>query len=564
MKILFFAPHSAIWEHAFPEAIIADMLKTYGNKITYITCGETFKKFCIPMSAFGLSITADSRDKLALCTQCRINKNLIRKKFSLDGYDLQDVLSDNDNLETIRLISHINKSNFIDFQVNGIEIGRIALYEFLLNAKKNSFEFSDNEWHEYSIALENCIKSLFACQKIITQEQPDRVIIYNTLYSVNHVCKQVAEKEGIPVYFIHAGENLSNRLSTMIVAKDTTFKYRKELITHWPDYRDKISLLDKYSDVTDHFLEIMGGKHFLAYSSAKEHDSLGVRAQYNIPKDAKILTATMSSNDERFAAESIRVVPVYNNLIFPLQVNWIQCLIDYVKKKENLFLIIRVHPREFPNKRDRVKSEHAVLLEKVFQKLPRNVIVNWPTDELSLYDLAQDTAVFLNAWSSVGEEMSLLGIPVVIYSDKLILYPSDLNYLAEDKQDYFEKIEQALKDGWDFEKTRSAYRWYILRFHRGVINFKASYDPTKRPKVIQFVNKIFNKFFPIYPNYIVRKYDVLVKINYYKQEDIESINKMLLNQNTTLLDTNQQNIANQLSIEEETMILKHEVTRLQI
>ena len=40
LKILVFAPHSAIWLHAFPEALIVESLAQEGHEIIYITCGK--------------------------------------------------------------------------------------------------------------------------------------------------------------------------------------------------------------------------------------------------------------------------------------------------------------------------------------------------------------------------------------------------------------------------------------------------------------------------------------------------------------------------------------------
>jgi hypothetical protein len=152
----------------------------------------------------------------------------------------------------------------------------------------------------------------------------------------------------------------------------------------------------------------------------------------------------MSSYDERFSSEIINVIPKYDNLIFSEQIDWIKFLIGFVKHRQDLFLIIRVHPREFPNKRDSMRSQHSLMLEKVLVDLPVNVKLNLPEDNLSIYDLAEYTDLFLNAWSSVGEEMSLLGIPVLIYSDDLVAYPSDINYVANSQEDFRNKIDIAL------------------------------------------------------------------------------------------------------------------------
>jgi hypothetical protein len=128
------------------------------------------------------------------------------------------------------------------------------------------------------------------------------------------------------------------------------------------------------------------------------------------------------------------------------------------------------------------KSEHARLLEQVFATLPSNVRVNWPTDDVSIYDLADITDVFLNAWSTAGKEMSLFGLPVVIYSPELVFYPSDLNYVGTTEKDYFAQIERALMDGWSLEHVRMAYRWLAVEYGHGVIAIQDGYPKREHVK----------------------------------------------------------------------------------
>lgn len=96
------------------------------------------------------------------------------------------------------------------------------------------------------------------------------------------------------------------------------------------------------------------------------------------------------------------------------QVLWLKDLIDFFSKREDLFLIIRVHPREFPNRREGCKSENATVYEELLSNLPNNIKVNMPSDNLFIYDLALYSDVVLNGFSSAGLEMALLGLPYFV------------------------------------------------------------------------------------------------------------------------------------------------------
>ena len=105
MKVLFFAPHSAIWIHAFPEALIAEALRDSGHEISYITCGRQFKAGCIAMSSQGIASDAPVERKAEICRLCETNKRLLREGFGFGGADLSEALTPEDLAEVRRLLA---------------------------------------------------------------------------------------------------------------------------------------------------------------------------------------------------------------------------------------------------------------------------------------------------------------------------------------------------------------------------------------------------------------------------------------------------------------------------
>jgi hypothetical protein len=574
LTVLLFAPHSAIWSHAFPEALVAESLQQQNHRIVYVTCGRVFQNYCICMSAYGLDQTSSQLKKKAICDICSKQKEIIKENFKFDGYDISDFIGEIELDKVDLILQQITPQNFLDLKLDGLDVGRIALYELLLQYKKNDLCFSEDEWNNYLIALRNTLISFFASKKIIDKEMPDRVLTYNSLYSVNRICCQLAELRGIPTYFLHAGHSLSNRLETMLIGSRYTFYFNQHLRKYWGIYKNIICKPEHIKAVTDHFLELFQGRHFLAYSSMKK-DKVDIRNIFKINEEQKILIATMSSYDERFSGEIINVMPKYDNLIFSEQIDWIKFLIEFVKHRQDLFLIIRVHPREFPNKRDSMRSHHSLMLEKVLVDLPVNVKLNLPEDNLSIYDLAEYTDLFLNAWSSVGEEMSLLGIPVLIYSDDLVAYPSDINYVANSQEDFRNKIDIALKDGWSFERIRKAYRWYVLKLIRAAFDisdsiqwYRLNSPQTKIQKsspsnlLYRVYQKILLKIFGVD---IAAKYQSQIQDCQTRQDQLkckEDINKLIQDKKDIVLEILNHDLEIFINMEMETEYIKNEISRL--
>ncbi len=460
LKVVFFAPHAELWVHAFPEALVAEALVQSGHEVLYVGCDRQFSRFCVPMRANKLEPDAPLNEKSNVCERCERNKTLVREQFGFGGYDIGAILTQEDRSEVERIVTAASPKNFLDIIIDSIEIGRAALSTYLLVFKKSDLDFSPSEWAVFSLELRNTLYSFFACRRVLDRERPDRVMLYSSGYSVNLVWCLLSENRDIPFYYMNSGANLSDRLQKLVISRGHSLQRR--LLNYWDLYRDKPCSTATLHYVTDHLVEVMKGRSPFVYSIGGVLEGDAVRRYFGVSAQQKVLLATLSSYDELFASQVTGLFPSDFELLFPRQVDWIRACIDWVALRPELFLIARVHPREFPNKRDAVKSDHARELEAAFAELPGNVRINWPSDNVSFYDLAKIVDVGLNGWSTVGKELSLLGIPVVIYTQDLIFYAPDLNLLGTDHESYFGCIEAALDEGWSAERMRRAFRWQAL------------------------------------------------------------------------------------------------------
>src|ERR1700683_1945002 len=392
LKILFFAPHTAVWIHSFPEALVAEALQQSGHEIIYVACGGFLSSHCVAMSAFKVPFEAARSDKERICSLCKKNEAIIREQFGFSGPDLTGLANADDLRFAEDLLTSTAPEKYFEMVLDGVEVGRMALYEILIQIKKGTLDLVPGEWLRYRARIKNAIVVLRVAQRLFDEHRPDRVVVYNALYSVNRVICRLAEIRGVPQYYLHAGDNLSKRLQTLVLARNHAFYYYDYLRSIWPRFRERPCSLQAMRSSTDHLLEVAKGRSAWAYSAASK-PGVDIRKIFGIREDQKIMCASMSSDDERFGGEIAGVLPSLDGLLFPKQVDWIRALIDYVVDRKDLFLVIRVHPREFPNKREGVLSEHAKTLMTAFATLPANVKVNWPADDISLFDLANITDV---------------------------------------------------------------------------------------------------------------------------------------------------------------------------
>jgi len=169
----------------------------------------------------------------------------------------------------------------------------------------------------------------------------------------------------------------------------------------------------------------------------------------------------MSSIDERAAWEYAKESEVsQGGALFRDQWSWLSFLIKKYESMPDQILVIRPHPREFPNKREPVTSQAAQRIKQLADTTSaQNIIFNFPQDGLSLYDLMKSSSFILNSSSSAGLEAVLFGKYVLGNGDVITAYPPEIHKQPRDVPEYSLLIDQAESEISSFLELRLAYRW---------------------------------------------------------------------------------------------------------
>lgn len=467
MKVLFFSLHAAIRSHSVPENSLVRELTQRGCETVYVSCGKTFPVHCASYGSMAPDAPRAAKDKI--CRTCVSTANLLVDASGARHLVLKDYLTIEDEARIDALIADVTRDNYLDFQYEGVDVGRAATYEQFLLFKKMSVNLSDTEWEFYRLYLRNSLQSLIGFSHIFEREKPDIVFCYSPQYSVNGVCAQYSGQQGSRVYFIEGSSNNAERYQAVRVWEWGKHGLVNPALHHWETVRDKLTPEDVHR-VTGHFEELLTALSFAVYS-APTMQNFSLRQHFGIPDGNKVLLATLSSFDEAFAAYVIRKFPArkVQSPIFRDQFEWIQDTIAYVSGRSDVTLIVRVHPRDYPNKRDPRQSEQAALWENMFESKPDNVIINWPQDGISLYNILPEVDAVVTGWSATGTEGLVFGVPVVSYDRYLPSYPADIHLTGESVAEYHDNIEKALSRGHGFDLVIAAYRWLAVSFSMGTV-----------------------------------------------------------------------------------------------
>ena len=98
---------------------------------------------------------------------------------------------------------------------------------------------------------------------------------------------------------------------------------------------------------------------------------------------------------------------------FPNMLEWLLQTIDYLSKKPELQLLIRVHPAEILGV---VPSRQPIIdeIKKVFPKLPDNVFIIPPESQASTYAAMMQCDSVIIYGTKTGVELTSVGVPIVV------------------------------------------------------------------------------------------------------------------------------------------------------
>lgn len=434
--------------------------------------------FCIAMSAAGLTAESSTKRKLQVCSACKKRRNLIDNHFPFTQANLDNFVDVKDIELAQNVVDSTTIDNWTEVELHGIPIGRYAAYEFLLHYKILGTNIPEALFETYLDQLRSSICTLLASEKILEVYSPDVVVTYNRLYAINHAFLAVVEKKGIPTYSLQGGGHITHHSETLTMYKDSQSLFQVLDSTSWTKSEREPIDFSSAELVANHLVGLLQASSAFAYSSGFE--ALGpkkLREKFNIPENSQVLLIPMSSEDELNAAELADFLPDRSNRpnLFPDQFSWIRHIFTFASIHPEFVFILRLHPRMFPNKREGMLAPVVEKVKELITEAPANIRINYPSDEISLYDLIQIIDVVLGYRSTVGVEAAAFGIPVVAPANKdFFTYPRSIGTTSLTTKDFNQSILNALETGWSIENVRNAYRWFSFLFERVAIDLSGS------------------------------------------------------------------------------------------
>ena len=501
-KILFFNPYSGILEHLKIEKDLLRIIDNSDMTIDFIRCDGLYSNFCTVMAALALTPNSSEKDRQVACTKCKSLDIFSRDLKNSDYQSIDGLLTIAIKQQVSKMMLDVNIYNWMQYQFRGEYFGRIASYEFLLRNKLSSSQIPPELWPELRKEIELTLTTYLVARDFLQYSHYKLVGVYNFLYGMNRAFTIAAEQLNIETFSVQANGYIQNTYARYLIYDTNSNYWNISTSKEWKRVKDYAISPRQAFQVYGYFKALFRGKSVWTYSSPKS--SLGreaLRMNLGIPRDKNVTLLTTSSADEQFAFTFVGLIPknfVNSTSIFSNNLEWLDKTIDIFKRNPEKFLVIRIHPREFANKREGVNSKEGLTLLNFLKgiQLPKNVIVNNPMDEVSIYDLACITELLINSTSTVGLEFAVLGIPSVTVSPKTLTnYPIELSTPVHSKEEYEVVINSQLEKI-NILKAKIAFRWITFRYGDSTVSIPRRYlilDRFYFGPFMRFVNR-FPKF----------------------------------------------------------------------
>lgn len=454
MKITIFAPFAQITVHNLAEIKLAEILVNNGHEVNFIQCDKTFIDQCTVLDSNGVESNADRNIKNKYCRDCVGQRNNYRKIPNLNYISTKDFENHYENA-----IIPMDTNIMINYELDGIKIGRIASFETLIKFKKSNFDFNSEQLEHLNSWLSSGVKSYYVAKRYFELYEADLVIIYSPQYNIPGVFSEVALSRGIRTISFDGSGNDSERYSHVRLHDWSIYGLREPALFHLDKFKNyspnKLSL----KRATQQAREFPKTKSFNAYSRNKQMKN--TFDFFNLDSKKKTLLVAMSSYDEVFSGVVIdRLSPVrFNGKVFDSQIEWIRHVIDWAKANPNIQVIIRPHPREFPNRRDSSTADHTKKWEILIQDLPNNIRVDHPDLKFSIYDHFESIDALTTGWSTTGLIALLHEIPVVSYDSEIVTFPKSIHFSGDSIEEYDQNLLEALNSGRKIIFKHDAIRW---------------------------------------------------------------------------------------------------------
>ncbi len=390
------------------ESLLGVSLKSRGHDVEFLLCDGVLSA-CIMCTSRDIDEeTYKKNGPKQICNACFINAYNFLKPTKIKIKTLSDYLNSKDRI----LIDNLNLENkttqeLREFSFENSSIGEHA-YAGVLRyygvAELDINSISKKIFIEY---VKSGVKTYLACNKLFHEKKYDEIVLNHGIYIPQGVINLAAKEQKINITNWVAG---IRKQSFCLTRGDT---YHRSLIYEDNNNWQNIS----FNKQIDERIE----KYLLSRRHGK-NDWVFFHKNPTFDPDKLLKEMKVDLNKP--------IIGLPTNVIWDARINfpanffesileWIFYTIDYFSKRDDIQLLIRVHPAEVNSTKpaeQRIKDE----IFKKYKSLPPNVFIVDAENNISTYPLFDKCNSIILYGTKMGIELPVKNIPVIVCGEAFV------------------------------------------------------------------------------------------------------------------------------------------------
>jgi len=440
------------------ESLLGVALTLRGASVHFLLCDQ-FLPACLESNRSGFGDTEEfvlHGPQKSYCTRCFQEGTRLYRPLGLPIHLYSELVSD-DELEQAKVLAEsVPAEQIPHYRIRGLAVGEHALAGALRYFARGSLTdepFGEDILRRYFHAS---ILTTYALQRLLSESQFEVACFHHGLYVPQGIIGEVARRQNVRV----VNWIMSYRKQTFIFSHGDTYHHTlmSEPVGEWED----IPWNDELETILLDYLRSRwnGTMDWIRFTDRSEANfdiiSSELRVDRNKPMIG-LLTNVVWDAQLHYPANA-----------FPNMLDWLIRTIQYFSERQDLQLVVRVHPAEVKGahpSRQPVISE----IRKAFPFLPPNVFIIPPESEISTYAMMEHCDSVIIYGTKTGVELASMGIPVIVAGEAWVRNKG-ITIDAQSPKEYFEILSKLpLNRRMDEESVRRARKYAFHFFFRRMI-----------------------------------------------------------------------------------------------
>jgi hypothetical protein len=452
-KILIFSPY-ALWTiHTIYEKTIARACQAHGAKVDYLLCDGL-----LPECDLHWDSKANTPRPLDICTRCQAAAATDLQETGIPHRKLGEFVDAAATAAAFAWAQGLTPGECEEASFEGVPVSQWVRSSVISYFRQ--FPPDLTNWHVVNVYrgfLYSAAIVATGLKNYLNANDVDAAILFNGRQSITRVAFELFRQRGIRVLTHERAEYSRGHINVRPNSHCMSPKPFGDLWGQWAHValdRPSLEAAGKW------LLERRTGTNlaWIPFNSRSQTET-AFRTKMNLSADKKLWVLFTSSTDE------IAGDPEWKGP-FTSQHVWIREVVQWVAKRDDVQLIIKVHPNLGGNLYIGKATDELRIYEEMKSNLPPNVRIALPEDAVDAYLLSEEADVGLTFGSIIGLEMAMLGKPVLVASRAL--YDNCSTILSVRSSELLPAmLEKCLDSTTNREIQREAFRLascYISRF----------------------------------------------------------------------------------------------------